>query len=203
MQDRMAHQMLSETGVMRTVWPTRPVGLSLGLRPTAAVGAIRRSCFANSGNTGSRGGCRTARRAAICWVRQVQRQCKAVAPRPCAAFLATDSDEVPPRATAFFPVRNQALCPELFLFPAVVRSHHASNGGSPCRPLDTPVVTMRHSTRKACGPACTPLDARVPARPENVSDVQQDAALTQHRNRHELPQGSRPASTNTEIVTKS
>ena len=41
-------------------------------------------------------------RAAVCWVRQVQRQCRAVAPRPCACFLATDSDEVPPREAAAF-----------------------------------------------------------------------------------------------------
>ena len=34
------------------------------------------------------------RRATICWVRQVEQQCRAVLPRRCTVFLATDSEEV-------------------------------------------------------------------------------------------------------------
>jgi len=34
------------------------------------------------------------RRATICWVRQVEQQCRAVLPRRCSVFLASDSEEV-------------------------------------------------------------------------------------------------------------
>jgi len=39
---------------------------------------------------------RRLRRATICWVRQVEQQCRAVLPRRCSVFVASDSEEVRP-----------------------------------------------------------------------------------------------------------
>ena len=41
-----------------------------------------------------RHGLRRQRRATICWVRAVEQQCRAVLPRRCSVFLASDSEEV-------------------------------------------------------------------------------------------------------------
>ena len=60
-------------------------------------------------------------RATVCWVRQVAMQCHAVLPRPCACFLATDSDQVlplealwpslpPARTRRFLPLRSLQIC---------------------------------------------------------------------------------------------
>jgi hypothetical protein len=113
------------------------------------------------------------RRAAVCWVRQVEQQCRAALPRRCSVFLATDSEEVRrvrcAHAFASFVLdvgaspsseqRATAHVPSRFDWTKHDAACHAHNimssqrGHSPGRPSLTGLSQARTQSRAGCTPS--------------------------------------------------